>query len=266
MSLHRTAIYLASDFHLDTGKGMKETTCREQCVLEWLSTIEQDAKEIHLVGDVWDFWFEYHHVVPKGTFRLLAKLYALVQKGIDIHFYKGNHDMWTFGFLEEEIGMHVHSDTSIATFFDEKYLIGHGDGLGPGDRGYKRLKYVFRHAFFQKCFQWIHPDIGISIAQYSSKRSRESQQNTGSDSSYSFFDKEEWLYAYSQKKIQEIEGLKYCVFGHRHIPIVGDLGNGKTYFNLGEWFSGQTYLRIDEAGPKLLAYKKDCLPQRIVSQ
>ncbi|NCA21853.1 MAG: UDP-2,3-diacylglucosamine diphosphatase, partial [Crocinitomicaceae bacterium] len=157
--------YFASDFHLGAPNDEK-SRIREKRIVAWLNEIESSAKEIFLVGDVFDFWFEYKHAVPRGFTRLLGKISQLTDKGIPVHFFCGNHDMWMFDYFKNEIGVTIHNDEFRPTINGKKFYIAHGDGLGPGDKGYKFIKKVFRNRLCQWAFARLHPNFGIGIASY----------------------------------------------------------------------------------------------------
>jgi UDP-2,3-diacylglucosamine hydrolase len=244
-------IYLASDFHFGV-PNYQESLTREKKVIRWLEFIEDKAKEIHLVGDIWDFWFEYKYTVPKGNVRLLGTLSRLIDQGIEIHFYTGNHDMWTFGYLEKEIGMKVYKKPQEFTYFGKKYLIGHGDGLGPGDRSYKMLKKLFANKFLQWCLARLHPNFVLWIASYFSKRSRVA--NVEKDKI--FHKEEEWLYQYCIEKNHK-DFHDFYIFGHRHLPINIDLENQSKYINLGEWINYCSYVQITPENTSLLFFESE---------
>lgn len=242
--------YFASDFHLGID-GKISSGQRELLIVEWLDTIAEDATAIFLVGDVWDFYFEYGKVVPKGSIRLLGKLSELRDKNIPIHFFKGNHDMWMFRYLKEYLDIEIHSHPIEIELEGKRFLIGHGDGLGPGDKGYKRLKKVFRSKVAQFLFRWIHPDIGIGIADYWSKKSR--QKGYGKEEE--FYGEEEWLVQYCRKQLKT-KDIDYFIFGHRHLPIHLNLGHSE-YVNLGEWITQQCYAVFDGKSLQLRSYKNE---------
>ncbi|MDQ3141688.1 MAG: UDP-2,3-diacylglucosamine diphosphatase [Bacteroidota bacterium] len=229
-------IYFASDFHLGA-QGLLSSQERERVVVRWLDKVSGDAEAIYLVGDLFDFWFEYKKVVPKGYVRLLGKMAELVDKGIMIYVFTGNHDLWMADYLTEEMNIPVFRKSIQVDIKGKKFMIGHGDGLGPGDLGYKRMKRVFTSPFAWFLFRWIHPDIGIRIANYFSKKSRDAQLEI----QRYLGDKNEWLIQYVEKKNLE-EERDYYIFGHRHLPIDYRLQNGKSrYINLGDWVRFQTY-------------------------
>ncbi len=242
----RNVIYFASDFHLGA-PDYKSSLEREKKIVDWLNSIESSAQEIFLVGDIFDFWFEYKRVIPKGFVRLQGKIAELTDKGIPIHFFTGNHDMWMFDYLPQELGIKLHKAPISRTFFGKKVLIGHGDGLGPGDRGYKFLKRIFENKFCQWCFARLHPNFGMGIANYSSKKSRAATGNV--DDIFKGKDNE-WLVIYCEERLKT-ETFDYFIFGHRHLPLEIELSNNSMYFNLGDWLKHQTYLEIREEGVQM---------------
>lgn len=236
----RTHIYFASDFHLGVPTYEKSLD-REKRIVSWLNSIEHNAKEIYLVGDLFDFWFEYKHAIPKGFVRLQGKIAQLTDAGIPIHVFTGNHDMWIFDYLPKELGVALHRTPIIRTFNGKKFYIGHGDGLGPGDRGYKFLKRVFENKFCQWCFARLHPNFGIWLASVSSKTSRAA---TGENDKIKKNLEDEWLYTYCKEYLKQ-ESIDYFVFGHRHLPIEEKVNDSSVYINLGEWINYNTFAVFD---------------------
>ncbi len=244
-------IYFASDFHLGASSHQQSQE-REKRILRWLNSIKNSAKTIYLVGDIFDFWFEYKTVVPKGAVRLLGKLAELRDSGIDIHFFVGNHDIWMFDYFSTEIGITVHHQPLLIELDGQHFFIAHGDGLGPMDYNYKRLKKVFKNKLCQWLFSWLHPDIGIKIARFSSTKSRTAQI----EPEYFLGKDKEWLLQYANRKIKELPQINYFVFGHRHLPLDIKLENQKSrYINLGEWFSYNTYAVFDGQNLALKAFE-----------
>lgn len=231
-------LYFVSDFHLGVPTKEKSDS-REEQIIAWLKAIEDDAAVLFLLGDVFDFWFEYKTVVPKGFFRLFAQLKGMQQKGILIHYFTGNHDMWAKEYLPEETGLTLHRDCVFFEMNGKRFFIGHGDGLGPGDYGYKFIKKIFANPLCQWLFRWIHPDIGIPLANFWSGKSR------GHTLEEKYLgDEKEWLVQFC-KSIQEKENFDFFVFGHRHLRIDKEFSEGFRYINLGEWFSGGHYAVFD---------------------
>ena len=234
-------IYFASDFHLGVDARLSSRE-REQQIVRWLDMIKEDAAEIYLVGDVFEFWFEYKTVVPKGFTRLLGKLASLRDAGIPIYFFTGNHDMWMFRYFEEELGIPTYRKPIVRELMGKSFFIGHGDGLGPGDRGYKLMKKVFANPFCQWLFERLHPNFGIWLANYWSGKSRKATK----PKKYRFLGAEgEWLAVYANRKL-ESQPIDYFIFGHRHLPIDFTLKNGKSrYINLGEWMNHNSFAVFD---------------------
>jgi len=231
----RNKIYFASDFHLGSYP-TSHSLDRERRIVAWLDHIKTDAKELYLVGDIFDFWFEYASVVPKGYIRFLGKLAELADLGVKITLFKGNHDMWMFGYLKKELGAEVVSNEKVLQVDGKRFYIHHGDGLGPGDAKYKFLKKIFRSRFCQWLFARLHPNLGIDIATRWSKHSRIANNNEEK-----FLGEEnEWLIVYS-KEILQGEHYDYFIFGHRHLPYERTIGNQSTIVNLGEWINYNTY-------------------------
>lgn len=233
-------IYFASDFHLGIPTYEKSLE-REKKIVAWLDYIEPTAAEIFLVGDIFDFWFEYKRAIPKGFVRLQGKIASLTDKGIPVHVFTGNHDMWIFDYLPKELGIQLYRRPITRTFSGKKFYIGHGDGLGPGDKGYKFLKKVFENKFCQWSFARLHPNFGLWLANYSSISSRSVTGNA--DEKFEGNEKE-WLYTYA-KEILEKEHFDYFIFGHRHLPLFIEIDEKSKYINLGDWLKYFTYAEFD---------------------
>jgi UDP-2,3-diacylglucosamine hydrolase len=233
-------IYFLSDFHLGAPDAAS-SLIREKKVVAFLDSVRPYAQEIFIVGDMFDFWYEYKKVVPKGYVRLLGKLAEITDSGIPIHFFVGNHDMWMKNYFEEELNIKVYHEPRVFHYNDKKFYIGHGDGLGPGDHGYKALKKIFRNPVCQFFFGLLHPSVGISVANYFSRKSRAKTGNT--DEIFLGADKE-WLMVYSTEMLQK-EHFDFFIFGHRHLPIDYQLNNNSRYMNLGDWIRNFTYAVFD---------------------
>ncbi|RXF71711.1 UDP-2,3-diacylglucosamine diphosphatase [Arcticibacter tournemirensis] len=249
MAEERNKIYFASDFHLGVPDYSKSRQ-REALIVQWLDSIKEDAAELYLVGDIFDFWFEYKKAVPRGFIRFLGKLAELSDKGVKITMFKGNHDMWMFGYLTQEMGVTIVSDELIIDRRGKKFYIHHGDGLGPGDAKYKILKKIFRSSICQWLFARIHPNLGMAIALGWSGHSRlknmKKEVFLGED--------REWLVDYSKKILQK-EHFDYFIYGHRHLPLDIKLGESSRYINLGEWINYYSYAVFDGNELKLQYYK-----------
>jgi UDP-2,3-diacylglucosamine hydrolase len=237
--------YFAGDFHLGIDV-LHSSKDRERLIVSWLENIRQDAAAIYLIGDVFDHYFEYKKVVPKGYVRFFGKLAELRDDGIPIYFFTGNHDMWMFNYFSEEFGIPIYRKPIIRKIQGKTFFIGHGDGLGPKDYGYKFIKKIFNNRFCQFLYSLIHPNIGLGLMTFFSSKSREA----GDDPEHFLGAEEEWLAQYAERKIQEIPEVDFFIFGHRHLPIDYTLKNGKTrYINTGEWMTQTSYVVFD--GEKL---------------
>ncbi|MBP6412053.1 MAG: UDP-2,3-diacylglucosamine diphosphatase [Bacteroidia bacterium] len=244
-------IYFASDFHLGAPDAVTSLK-REKLLVKWLDEIKTDAQEIYLVGDVFDFWFEYKTAVPKGFVRLLGKLAELADMGIVLHYFTGNHDMWVFDYLPSEIGLTIYRGVLEKEYNGKQFYIAHGDGLGPGDRGYKFIKKVFANPVCQWLFARLHPNFGIRMANFWSGKSR---LHTGSSDEKFLGEEKEWLVIYSKEVLQK-KHIDYFIFGHRHLPLDISLGSKSKYINLGEWMNYASYAVFDGEKTELKYFKK----------
>ena len=242
-------IYFASDNHLGAPT-KKASLPREKKFVAWLDDIKKDAAAIFLIGDLFDFWFEYKTVVPKGFTRTLGKLAELSDSGIPIYYFVGNHDLWMNGYFEEELNIPVYHKPKEFTFNNVSFFIGHGDGLGPNDKGYKRMKKVFTNSFFKWLFRWLHPDLGVRLAQYLSVKNK---LISGDEDANFLGEENEWLVQYSKKKLEE-KHRDFFVFGHRHLPLEIDLNTSSKYINLGDWITYYTYGVFDGNQMELKKY------------
>ena len=243
-------VYFASDQHF--GAPTTELSFpREKKFVSWLDEIKNDAEAIFLLGDLFDFWFEYKTVVPKGFVRVLGKLAEISDSGIPIYFFVGNHDLWMNDYFEKELNITVYHDNKEFTFGDKTFLIGHGDGKGPGDNGYKKMKKVFRNPFSKWLYRWLHPDIGMRLAHYLSVKNK----LISGDSDVKFLGEEnEWLVLYAKRKLEK-KHYNYFVFGHRHLPMTINVGENSTYINLGDWIGYFTYGEFDGVSFELKTFE-----------
>ena len=229
-------IYFASDQHL--GAPTPEASLpREKKFVAWLDAIKEDAGSVFLLGDLFDFWFEYKTVVPKGFVRVLGKLAELKDAGIDIYFFVGNHDLWMRDYFQKELNIPVFHEPQEFDINGKLFLIGHGDGLGPGDYGYKRMKKIFTFPFFKWLFRWLHPDIGVKLGHYFSVKNK---LISGDEDAQFLGEENEWLALYCRKKLTE-KHYDFFIFGHRHLPLEIELNSSSTYINLGDWIQYFTY-------------------------
>ncbi|MGB2502013.1 MAG: UDP-2,3-diacylglucosamine diphosphatase [Flavobacteriaceae bacterium] len=237
-------VYFASDNHLGAPDSQSSAP-RERIFLDWLNHIQKDVGVLFLLGDLFDFWFEYKTVVPKGFVRVLGKLAELSDQGVEIHFFAGNHDLWIQDYFQKELSFIVHHTAQEFTINQKKFFVAHGDGLGPNDRGYKRMKKVFTNKFFQWFFRWIHPDIGMRLGHYLSVKNK---VISGDEDIVFLGEDKEWLVQYCKKKQAE-KKRDFYVFGHRHLPLDIAIEDEARYLNLGDWITHFTYADFD--GTKL---------------
>ncbi|HSI90932.1 MAG TPA: UDP-2,3-diacylglucosamine diphosphatase, partial [Adhaeribacter sp.] len=214
---------------------------REKKIVRWLEMVRPEAQAIFLLGDIFDFWFEYKHAIPKGFIRLQGKLAEITDSGIPVYFFTGNHDMWMFDYFTKELNIPILRKPVTVTLGEKKFLIGHGDGLGPKDHTYKALKKVFANPVSQWLFARVHPNAGIGLANFWSRRSRIS--NTKADEVF-HGEENEWLVIYC-KETEAREHHDFYVFGHRHLPLDIPIGEKSRYVNLGEWVNYCSYAEYD---------------------
>jgi UDP-2,3-diacylglucosamine hydrolase len=243
-------VYFLSDFHLGV-PDQASSLEREKRIVAFLDQIKDNAAMIFVVGDLFDFWFEYRTVVPKGYVRILGKLAELTDNQIPVHFFVGNHDMWMSGYFEKELNIPVYYESKTYEFNGKKLLVGHGDGLGPGDHGYKFIKKIFRNPICQFLFGLLPPFFGISLANFFSKRSR---TITGTTDEKFLGEDKEWLVQYAKDKLKE-NHFDYFIFGHRHLPIDFLLKEDSRYINLGDWIKYNSYAEFDGATIQLKYYQ-----------
>lgn len=249
-SLNGKKLFFASDFHLGVPDHATSLD-RERRIVKWLDSIKDEAHTIYLLGDIFDFWFEYRHAIPKGFIRLQGKLAELRDSGIPIVFFTGNHDMWMFDYFEKELSIPVMREPQILTVGEKKFLIGHGDGLGPGDKTYKVLKQFFNSKICQWLFARIHPNLGIAIANRWSRNSRIS--NNKKEERFQGEDGE-FLLVYC-REMEKRQHHDYYIFGHRHLPLDIPVGMNSRYVNLGEWVNFDTYAEYDGENLYLKEFK-----------
>lgn len=244
-------IYFLSDFHLGAPNHL-HSLVREKKVVAFLDSIKKDAAEVFIVGDIFDFWFEYKTVVPRGYTRLLGKLAELADSGIKLHVFVGNHDMWMKDYFMQEFNIPVYFEPKIFEWQGQQFYIGHGDGLGPGDHGFKFIKKIFRNPFCQWLFGILHPNLGIGLANYLSRKSRE---KTGDSDALFLGAENEWLIVFAKEYFKQNDAINYFVFGHRHYPIDYSLDDRCRYINLGDWIRNFTYASFDGKDLQLLHWK-----------
>ena len=243
-------VYFLSDFHLGAPNDT-ESRKREDRLVRFLQDARKDAGIIFIVGDIFDFWFEYKTVVPKGFVRILGTLAQLADEGIQLHIFTGNHDLWMQDYLSKELNAKLYFEPQAFTIQNKQFLIGHGDGLGPGDKGYKRLKKIFTNPICQWLFRWLHPDAGIQLANYFSRKSR---AKTGNADEIFLGEDKEWLILYTKEKAKTMS-VDYFIFGHRHYAIDLKINDKSRYINLGDWIRLNTYVVFDGTDLQLLTWE-----------
>ncbi len=244
--MKKNKIYFASDFHLGS-PNLEKSHNRERFIISWLNKIQKDAESIYLLGDIFDFWFEYKKVVPKGFVRILGKLSELTDNKIKIYFIPGNHDMWINDYLSKEVGLSIIKNNTIIQEQNIKLFVSHGDGLENGDFSYKILKMIFNSKLCQWLFSILHPNIGIKIAHLWSKKSREKNKNNNSVKDHDL------LIEYCKEQ-QKLNPVDYYVFGHKHMPLEKTIDKESKYICLGDWINHNTYAILQNGSVSLKEY------------
>jgi UDP-2,3-diacylglucosamine hydrolase len=238
-------IYFASDFHLGI-PDHDSSLIREKKLVAWLEMARTDAAEIFLMGDLFDFWFEYRTAIPRGYARLLGKLAEITDTGIPVHLFRGNHDMWAFDYLTQELNIQLHRDPEFREFSGKHFYLAHGDGLGPGDHGYKFIKKVFANPFNQWLFRLLHPDLGIKMALYWSRKSRKvSMEKEKKDEDITLKLIQKRISVHSNELLKQRPELNYLIYGHYHFPLDTQLTDNARQLVLGDWLTHFTYAVFD---------------------
>lgn len=244
--------YFISDLHLGLHP-KDQSLIREKKVVQWLDFIKDDVQVLFLVGDIFDYWYEYKHVAPQGFLRFLGTLAQLADNGVEIHFFTGNHDVWVFDYLPREIGLRVHHRAFLININNQTFYLAHGDGCGPGDVGYKMLKWVFNNKTLQWLFSHlVHPDFSMKLGHYWSKNSRYAR---GLIETY-MGDHREYQVLFAKEKLKK-EHFDYFIFGHRHLAKDNDLNGKSRLIMLGEWITLSTYAVFDGTHLSLLEFIPD---------
>lgn len=243
-------IYFLSDFHLGA-PNFEASLIREKKIVSFLESIQNECAHLYLMGDLFDFWFEYKNAIPKGSIRLLGQLARMCDNGIPITIFKGNHDLWMEDYFTKEFNAEIITQELVREHFGHQLYMHHGDGLGPGDYGYKFIKKIFTNPFFKWCFHRLHPNFGIGLANYFSNMS--SKKSRVKDEIYLGKDNE-WLVQHCQE-ISKTNDYDYMIFGHRHLPLKIEIAPNSYYINLGDWLSHFTYAVLDKNGLQLLNLK-----------
>lgn len=225
-------VYFISDAHLGA-PDPKRSLGREKKLVQLLEQARHDAAAIYLLGDIFDFWYEYKSVVPRGYVRILGKIAELCDSGLEIHFFTGNHDIWIFDYLPKETGVILHRKPVIEEILGKTFFLAHGDGIDENDKQFRLLKKIFTSPFLQWCFSRLHPNFAFGLARRWSKYSREQQLVAP------FKDEKEPFVIYARKHLME-QGIEYMVFGHRHSPVQYHLDSSTELIILGDWLNNFT--------------------------
>ena len=236
-------IYFISDIHLGLPNPEKSLE-RERLLVAWLDNIKADTQALYLLGDVFDFWYEYKYVVPKGYVRFLAKIAEFTDSGIPVYFFTGNHDIWAFDYFEKEVGMTIIREAQTIELSGKKFHLAHGDGLGPADRGFKLLKWLFTNKTAQFLFSRVHPNFALWLGNTWSRKHRYDLELD--DLSFQGIENE-WLVQYA-KEVLKSQKIDYFLFGHRHIAVHLQIEDAQ-FINLGDWIANFTFAVFD--GQKL---------------
>lgn len=243
-------IYFVSDVHLGA-PALSNNHERELRFASWLDSINADVRELYLMGDIFDFWWEYKKVVPRGFTRILGRIANLTDRGIPVYFFPGNHDLWVFDYLPSELGVIVHHQEIVKEIGGKKFFLAHGDGLDAGDVGYNRLKKIFTNKKLQWLFSRLHPNFALNIAHKWSKSSRtakfekEDEFNVNVDGIYKF--------AESFLKKEQID---YFIFGHRHKMVYYPMNENTRFVLLGDWIKNFSYGVFDGDKFELKTYNE----------
>lgn len=236
-------VYFFSDAHLGI-PDVESSKKRERKLVRFLDQIKEDAHEIYIMGDLFDFWFEYKTVIPKGFARLFGKLAEIADNGIPIYFFRGNHDIWAFNYLQDEIGVTIYREPQRKNILGKAFYLAHGDGLGRGDQGYKFLKWIFEQKINQWLFRWIHPDWGLAMGLFWSRRSRYANEAREAKEKVEPIQRpvlESRLPQYAKSLLQQGENIDYFVMGHWHIVRNLELSSSSRFIFLGDWISRFSY-------------------------
>lgn len=241
--------YFVSDVHLGA-PALKNNRERERAFVAWLEQIKTDASHLFLMGDIFDFWFEYKTVVPRGFTRTLGKIAEISDRGVEVHFFTGNHDVWVFDYLPNELGMVLHRDEFRVELNGKKFFLAHGDGLDKTDKGYLLLKKIFTSKVLQWLFSRLHPNFALSLGHNWSKNSRIAKGISGEDFKGAT---NEGMFIFAESVLKK-EKFDYFIFGHRHVMIDSPIGENSRYINLGDWISHFSYGVFDGNNFELKQY------------
>lgn len=241
----RSLSYFVSDVHL--GLNVNDPADREARFVRFLKSIPKErTRALYLLGDIWDFWYEYRDVVPKGYVRVFSALTDLMDSGVEVFFFQGNHDIWCFHYFEE-LGIKILSQPYVTRIGGKTFCLGHGDGLGPGHFWYKVMRWGFRNHFLQRLFSLLHPYLAFRLGTGWSKKSRVARSVE-----YVFRGEDEPLYKFAVD-FSSGERVDYFIFGHFHVSVDIDLPTGARLLVLKDWMNPQSsnFICFDEISGRL---------------
>lgn len=250
--MKRDKIYFASDAHLGSDV-FEDPLLTEKRFVRWLDSIKQDAKALYLLGDVFDFWFEYKYVVPRGFTRFLGKIAEMSDLGVEIHFFIGNHDIWIFDYLTKETGAIIHKEPYITEIEGKKFFLAHGDGLGDRSKSFKLIRFLFHNRLCQILFASVHPRWGIGFAHLWSRHSR--REGLKEPAGY-FGEEKEHLVLFSKEYLKKDPSIDYFIFGHRHILLDLMLSKKSRILIIGDWIQYYSYAVFDGKEMSLEMYEQ----------
>lgn len=242
-------VYFISDAHLGL-YGYEQSRKREKLLVDLLTKIQDDAQKIFLLGDIFEFWWEWPDVVPKYYVRFLGKLAELVDKGVEVYYFYGNHDLWVKDYFDKEIGLKIFGKPSVLNINGKNFYIAHGDGLGPSDKGYKFFKKIVSNRFFYKFFtHCVHPNLVFKIVKIISHKREQKKLK------FTFKGEKEWLIVHSQQILKSMPDVDFFIYGHRHIPYVWNIENSKVVV-IGDWLVNFTYAVFDGKDISIKKYEE----------
>lgn len=248
--IQRGKKYFVSDVHLGA-PALRNNREREILFAKWLDEIKDDVAELYLMGDIFDYWWDYKKVVPRGFTRIFGRIADLTDRGIQVHFFTGNHDLWAFDYFTEELGVILHTKETIAEIGGKKFFLAHGDGLDADDKGYIFLKKLFTNKTLQWLFSRLHPNFALTIAHNWSKSSRLAKINLEDE----FEVNKEGMYKFAENFLKQ-EFVDYFIFGHRHRMVNSKIGEGSRFVLLGDWIKHFSYGVFDGEKFELKRFKK----------
>ncbi len=229
-----------------------ESRKREERLTAFLDSIAAEVTHLFLLGDVFDFWFEYKDVVPKHCLRFLGRLAELADRGVQVYYILGNHDMWSFSYIQEEVGLTQIKGMVDVEINGKRVRMGHGDALDPKDYGYHLIKWIYAQPFNQRLFAMLHPRQSFALARAVSMKSRRAHE----EADKVFLGEKEPIIRYCREVLEQTH-FDYFIFGHRHLPADYPLTEDSRYFNTGDWLHHDSYLMLHEGEAVLSHFEAD---------